>query len=104
MSNPFKIVEQDGVAIQEGRLPESAVPDFGPDGVETVICVREGDGSVHEVLKLSGVLWNPAPGSVIELGEPNRDARVLSQVYMVVIGKVASVVCVADPATAHSAG
>ena len=104
VTNPFKIVDSQDGPVQEGRLSESAVPEFGPDGVETVICVRDGDSGVHEVMKLSGVLWNPAPGSVIELGEPNRDARVLSQVFMVVPGKVASVVCVADPATAHSEG
>jgi hypothetical protein len=54
-------------------------------------------------MKLAGVLWNPAPGSVIEPGEPNRDATVLSQICTVVIGRVASVVRGADPAMAHTA-
>ena len=102
MINPFKIVDHQGTPLQEGRLPGSEMPEFGPQNLETVICVRDGEGVVHEVMKLSGILWEPSEDDVIQLGEPNRDARVVSQVFMVLEGKAASVVCVSDPATRHA--
>lgn len=78
------------------------MPEFGPQELATVICVRDGNGAVHEVMKLSGILWEPSEGDTIQLGEPNRDAKVVSQVFMVLEGRAASVVCVNDPATGRA--
>ena len=97
MENPFKIVQTENGPMPVGRTGAVGVPDLGPEGIETVIGTSDGSGC-NAVMKVSGVLWEPSEGSVLQLGEPERDAQVGSQYYMVLQGKLASVVCVHDPA------
>lgn len=98
MSNPFRVLDTADGPVQVGALPESETADFGPNGVETVIGVARSDTARYTaVLRITGVLWEPAEGAVVQLREPDRDATVVAQYNMVIHGRLASVICLDDP-------
>lgn len=99
MKNPFKLEDRgDGpvhVAWADGP------PTWGPQQVETLVgVVLAGEPGYQVLLKVAGLLWEPARGARVQLGEPNREATVMAQFYQVTsAGKLASVVLVEDPET-----
>jgi hypothetical protein len=102
MENPFKLVESaNGTNVLQGRTA-TGLTVFESGQVETIVGVAEGapDGSmgVAPVVKLSGTLWAPAEGTVVQLSEPTRNAAVASQFYQFQRGKLVSIVCIEDPA------
>lgn len=102
MENPFKLIEAaDGTKLLQGRTTPG-LTNFGPDQVETIVGVAdatpEGTVGVAPVLKLSGTLWAPEAGTVVQLTEPIRNAEVKSQFYQFHRGRLVSIVCIEDPA------
>lgn len=102
--NPFRVTDTQSEPVYEGRISAEEIPDFGPGGVETIVAAAGVSGSAYSpVMKLSGVLWEPPLNSVLQLGEPGRDATIVDRFYMVVPGRLSSVVCVDDPITSSRA-
>lgn len=97
--NPFAIIDS-----PDGRILQGITSDEGlkPSSPRTYLAVCDGAGKHGNALTVMAIhgLWQPAIGSVVELGNPNREARVCSLRYAVAPdGILATVVYLDDPAT-----
>lgn len=101
MENPFAVVGDDSDRTLAGRRLGTPLREHPDSDLTTHIAVcgsQHGNG--RTVMMLTGVMWEPQPGAVVQLSDPNRDATVCSVRYGVAPdGQLHSVVFLHDPET-----
>ncbi len=106
--NPFRLVNtSDGLAYQAGLPDGPGIAVFDEADISTLVAIHNveivADVLSHEpghisgtvVMKLPG-LWAPPPGTLIQVGEPNRDVVVIDVRYQIDPGGFAAIVYVSD--------
>jgi hypothetical protein len=102
-SNPFEVVEDGGERFLRGVDPSSGGGVCTRAEASTFVAVCPGHGthgSAPVVMEIPGQLWEPTPGTQVQLCEPNRLATVCS-VYRQVgaAGHLEVIVYLDDPET-----
>lgn len=93
----YEVLRPDGPGMLEFTSDEfhTLVAVHDVDGVSDVVGYEPGHASGSTVAKLPG-LWAPPIGTVIQVGEPNRDVIVTDVRYQVDPGGFAAIVFVTD--------
>jgi len=94
MDNPFKIIGEGDDRRQQGAF-EGSIPKVSPGDLWTSIVVGQPPETTGETVMMIPGLWEPRIGSIIQLGEPNRNAIVYAHRYQV-DGPIGSIVHVYD--------